>query len=58
MHLRNSAGRTPLFVAAFAQLAEHVSILKQAGAHLNPDELATARLHAQVSPKVWHIAGI
>ena len=57
VHRRNNAGRTPLFLAALAGLADHVSILKESGAHLNADEMAAARLQAQVSPEIWHIAG-
>lgn len=58
VHLRNNAGRTPLFVAGLARLSDHVSILKQSGAHLNADELAAAKLQVQTSPEIWRIAGI
>jgi 60kDa lysophospholipase len=40
VHLRNSAGRTPLFLAASAGLAEHVELLRKSGAHLHADERA------------------
>ncbi|KAL6722127.1 hypothetical protein ACLMJK_001233 [Lecanora helva] len=56
VHLRNRAGRTPLFVAALAQLADHVAVLKQAGAHLSAEELAAARLQAKTAPNIWHVA--
>ena len=58
VHLRDNAGRTPLFTAASAGLIDNVAILKQSGAHLNADELASAKLHSQAAPEVWHLAGI
>ena len=58
VHLRNSTGSTPLFLAANAGLKEHVSLLRQSGAHLHADELETARLHSQQDPSIWHAAGV
>ena len=58
VHLRNNTGNTPLFLAASAGLLNNVNLLKQSGAHLHPEELATARLHAQSAPVVWRAAGI
>jgi lysophospholipase len=57
VHLRNKAGRTPLFLAAAAGLARHVSLLRDSGAHLHADELSTARMHVAKNPSVWHAAG-
>ena len=51
-------GRTPLFLAANARKWEQVALLRQSGAHLHPDEIATARLHAQAAPHIWEAAGI
>ncbi|KXL50413.1 MAG: hypothetical protein FE78DRAFT_129746, partial [Acidomyces sp. 'richmondensis'] len=34
VHIRNKAGRTPLFVAADVGSEAHVSLLLQSGAHL------------------------
>ncbi|CAF9915253.1 hypothetical protein IMSHALPRED_002385 [Imshaugia aleurites] len=59
VHLRNKTGRTPMFLSADAGLDEHVSLLKQSGAHLHANEMGIARLHAQVrSPDVWSMAGV
>ncbi|MCJ1467173.1 hypothetical protein MMC07_005796 [Pseudocyphellaria aurata] len=57
VHLRNKTGRTPLFLAAHAGLADHVSLLRESGAHLHADELDTAKLHAQHHPVIWRAAG-
>ncbi len=46
VHLRNNAGRTPLFLAAQAGLATHVRLLRAAGAHLHSGELEDARVLA------------
>ncbi|KAH7135468.1 asparaginase-domain-containing protein [Dendryphion nanum] len=46
VHLRNRNGHTPLYLAAAAGLRHHVEMLKEAGAHLHSDEMASARLHA------------
>lgn len=58
MHIRNKAGRTALFLAANAGLSEHVSLLRQSGAHLHADELAAARLNSQRHPTTWQVAGV
>lgn len=58
MHLRNSQGRTPLFLAANGGLSEHVELLRQSGAHLHSDERAAAEVLAGRRPEVWRSAGI
>ncbi|KAL8740674.1 MAG: hypothetical protein Q9190_006653 [Brigantiaea leucoxantha] len=58
VHLRNKTGRTPLFLAAHAGLADHASLLQASGAHLHADELAVAKLHAQRNPLIWQTAGV
>lgn len=58
VHLRNKAGRTPLFLAANANLPDHVKLLKRAGAHIHADELEAARLHSRESPTIWNAAGV
>jgi lysophospholipase len=58
VHLRNKAGRTPLFLAANAGLHENVSLLRQSGAHLHPDELAIATMQGQREPSTWQAAGL
>ncbi|KAE8147044.1 asparaginase-domain-containing protein [Aspergillus avenaceus] len=58
VHMRNSNGRTPLFLAANAGLSEHVMLLRQSGAHLHSDERAAAQLLARRRPGVWGLAGI
>jgi 60kDa lysophospholipase len=59
VHLRNREGHTPLFMAANAGLADHVGLLREAGAHLHTDEVAAARLHAaNANDKIWNEAGI
>lgn len=60
VHIRNREGHTPLFVAANAGLKEHVGALKEAGAHLHPDEMAAARLQATTggdTDSAWAQAG-
>ncbi|KAF1986491.1 60 kDa lysophospholipase-like protein [Aulographum hederae CBS 113979] len=61
VHLRNKEGLTPLFLAAHAGLRDHVQLLREAGAHLHPDELAAARLQVETSAGdgvVWGLAGL
>ncbi len=58
VHLRNKAGRTPLFLAANAGLNENVSLLRKSGAHLHTDELAVATMHGQREPSTWQAAGL
>jgi lysophospholipase len=60
VHIRNREGHTPLFLAANAGLKEHVEALKEAGAHLHPDEMAAARLQATTGGEAnsaWAQAG-
>ncbi|GAD91824.1 lysophospholipase, putative [Paecilomyces variotii No. 5] len=58
VHIRNRAGRTPLFLAANAGLSEHVLLLRKSGAHLHADERAVAEMHARRRPAIWGLAGI
>ena len=60
MHLRNCSGRTPLFLAANADLKEHVSLLRKSGAHLHADEHASAVLYAKQghNKDTWRMAGV
>lgn len=38
VHIRNKAGRTPLFLAANAGLPDHVALLVKSGAHFHAEE--------------------
>ncbi|KAK2748520.1 hypothetical protein FQN57_000653 [Myotisia sp. PD_48] len=58
VHLRNHAGRTPLFLAANAGLIDHVQLLRRSGGHLHADELLVAELHSRRNPAIWHLAGV
>lgn len=58
MHIRNRSGRTPLFLAANANLSEHVMLLRKSGAHLHSDERPAATLLARRRPGIWGLAGI
>jgi lysophospholipase len=58
VHLRNRAGRTPLFLAANAGLSDHVLLLRKSGAHLHSDERPAAELLARHRPSVWGLAGV
>ncbi|KAJ5083240.1 hypothetical protein N7456_012667, partial [Penicillium angulare] len=58
VHLRNRNGRTPLFLAANANLSDHVLLLRKSGAHLHSDERPAAELLARRRPGVWALAGI
>ena len=59
VHMRNNAGRTPLFLAANAGLDDHVELLRQSGAHLHAEEVAQAKLRAlQDETSSWYRAGI
>ncbi|EED17732.1 lysophospholipase, putative [Talaromyces stipitatus ATCC 10500] len=58
VHLRNSAGRTPLFLAASASLTDHVVLLRKSGAHLHADERAVAEMQARRRPGIWALAGV
>lgn len=59
VHMRNytGSGRTPLFLAANANLVLHVMLLRQAGAHLWSEEIPTAKLHSVQNPDLWGLAG-
>ena len=60
---RNDAGKevghshTPLFLAARDGLAEHVRLLREAGAHLYPGELAEAINEARMKIKTEEADG-
>ncbi|KAK1144401.1 hypothetical protein N8T08_005554 [Aspergillus melleus] len=58
VHIRNRSGRTPLFLAANANLSEHVMLLRKSGAHLHSDERPAATLLARRRPGIWGLAGI
>ncbi|KAI9933221.1 hypothetical protein ASPWEDRAFT_598688 [Aspergillus wentii DTO 134E9] len=58
VHIRNRAGRTPLFLAANAGLSEHVLLLRKSGAHLHSEERPAAELLARRRPGIWGLAGI
>ncbi len=58
VHLRNKVGRTPLFVAAQWGLLDNIALLRESGAHLHAEEIATAKLLAPKSPGVWQAAGL
>jgi len=58
VHIRNRAGRTPLFLAASAGLTDHVLLLRKSGAHLHSEELPLAELYAKQKPGIWELAGI
>ncbi|KAI9795787.1 MAG: hypothetical protein M1833_006808 [Piccolia ochrophora] len=58
VHLRNRAGRTPLFLAAGAGLKDHVMLLRQSGAHLHSSELGRAWLQSSKNVPVWEVAGL
>lgn len=60
VHLRNREGHTPLYRAAHAGLADHVGLLREAGAHLHTEEVAAAKVDAQKSghAEIWEAAGI
>ncbi|KAL1582614.1 hypothetical protein WHR41_08529 [Cladosporium halotolerans] len=62
VHMRNKAGRTPLFLAANAGLEDRVSLLRQSGAHLHPEENGVARVLCEKgSPEAqrcWELAGV
>lgn len=58
VHLRNREGHTPLFLAAAAGMKEYVILLRDAGAHLHPDEMKAAMAKAQSDgvDECWAIA--
>ena len=58
VHLRNMTGHTPMFMAVEAGLADHVSLLRESGAHLHPDELRAAKSLSKSDPDLWVAAGV
>ena len=58
VHLRNRAGRTPLFLAASAGKKENVALLRASGAHLHSSELGRAWLQSTQNVVVWRAAGL
>lgn len=58
VHLRNRAGRTPLFLAAKAGLKENVLLLRQSGAHLHSSELGRAWMQSTSNTEIWSAAGL
>ncbi|KAF3918976.1 hypothetical protein ABW20_dc0109028 [Dactylellina cionopaga] len=44
VHIRNRENHTPLYVAADAGYPENVKLLREAGAHLHPDEVELAEM--------------
>ena len=58
MHLRNRAGRTPLFLAAKAGHRDNVQLLRQSGAHLHSSELGRAWLQSTANSSIWTEAGL
>lgn len=58
VHLRNRAGRTPLFLAARAGLKENVLLLRQSGAHLHSSELGRAWMQSTTNSNIWGAAGL
>jgi 60kDa lysophospholipase len=57
VHLRNKEGHTPLFLAAAAGLKDHVILLREAGAHLHPDEVqAMADSSEKLESECWKLA--
>ncbi|KAK6528800.1 hypothetical protein TWF694_004035 [Orbilia ellipsospora] len=47
VHIRNRENHTPLYVAADAGYPENVKLLREAGAHLHPDEVELAHMLKQ-----------
>ncbi|KAF3933463.1 hypothetical protein ABW19_dt0200966 [Dactylella cylindrospora] len=47
VHIRNRENHTPLYVAADAGYPENVKLLREAGAHLHPDEVELAQILKQ-----------
>ena len=63
VHLRNKADRTPLFVAAQWGLQDNVTLLRESGAHLHPEEILTARMLVKgkggsAEAEAWRLAGL
>lgn len=47
VHIRNRENHTPLYVAADAGYPQNVQLLREAGAHLHPDEVELAQMLKQ-----------
>ena len=47
VHIRDRENHTPLYVAADAGYPENVKLLREAGAHLHPDEVELAQMMKQ-----------
>lgn len=64
VHVRNKAGRTPLFLAARAGLEDRVALLRQSGAHLHAEERGVARMlwegagEEEKERRCWVLAGV
>ena len=58
VHLRNRAGRTPLFLAASAGRRENVLLLRDSGAHLHASERGRAWLQSSQNAHIWRAAGL
>jgi lysophospholipase len=62
VHMRNKAGRTPLFLAANAGMEDRVQLLRQSGAHLHPEESGVAKVLCEKAgtqaAKCWELAGV
>jgi lysophospholipase len=60
VHIRNREGHTPLFLSSSAGLTDHVRLLKNAGAHLHPDEAVAADAQQKKldgkSDECWRLA--
>lgn len=57
VHLRNKAGRTPLFLAAKAGLPDFVRLLRASGAHYHAGEVEMAGMYMQKEQDIWEAAG-
>ncbi|KAI9852483.1 MAG: hypothetical protein M1838_000577 [Thelocarpon superellum] len=58
VHLRNRAGRTPLFLAASSGRHENVLLLRDSGAHLHASERGRAWLQSTQNAHIWRAAGL
>jgi lysophospholipase len=57
VHLRNREGHTPLYMSVAARLKDHISLLREAGAHLHPDEAeAAAKSVNTLESECWKLA--
>ena len=53
VHIRNKAGRTPLFLAANAGLMDHVALLVKSGAHFHAEEQIDPIVSAFRKTSAW-----